>query len=158
APRYRAVLPGDDKVDPRPARISYVCSGATRDAARQAAPTVPHFVLEGNMFDCFKSQKAQAPTKKQRTLADLLKIAHKQPWYPRLAGLVGTKTADAALAMSYNIGGALAQGDEQVLGAHLNGLCLTEHMHILHGCKDIDAILADAMAGRFSSNRDPARF
>jgi hypothetical protein len=94
----------------------------------------------------------------RRTLSDLLKIAHPLPEYKALARIVGHKTADSALAMTYVIDSGFAQGDAKRLSDDMRVVLQKEMNDVLAGHYDLGRILTDA-AGEFSKSRnEPTRF
>jgi hypothetical protein len=95
---------------------------------------------------------------KRRTLSDLLKIAHPLAEFKSLARIVGNKTADSALAMTYVMESGFAQGDAKRLSDDMRQVLQKEMNDVLAGHYDLGRILADA-GGTFSKNRnDPLRY
>lgn len=88
-------------------------------------------------------------SKKQRSLADLLKIARKQQIYQSLARLVSDDTAAAAVEMTYQIDSGLAQGDEDRLVADFKLMLQKELNDVLSGHYDLGRIAVDAGVGKF---------
>ena len=82
----------------------------------------------------------------RRTLSHLLKIAHPLPEYKSLARIVGNKTADSALAMTYVIDSGLAQGDAKRLSDDMR-----VHQAFLDLCR------VDTAVGSDLARSDPAR-
>jgi hypothetical protein len=73
---------------------------------------------------------------KRRRLNDLLKIAHSLPEYRSLARIVGHKTADSALTMTYVIESNLAQGDATRLSKDMKLTLQKEINDVLAGHYD----------------------
>src|ERR1700693_1343276 len=115
--------------------------------------TLDHLNVTATM-PIFGTKKAN----NRRTLSDLLKIARPLPEYKSLARIVGNKTADSALAMTYVIDSGLAQGDDKRLSDDMRVVLQKEMNDVLAGHYDLGRILTDA-TGEFSKNRnDPNRF
>lgn len=89
--------------------------------------------------------------KKRRTLADLLKIARKEPLFKSLARIVGEKRAAGAVEMTYPVDTGLAQGEEAKLAKDFRLTLQKELNDVLAGHYDLGRIALDARTGRFAA-------